>query len=136
MIGGLVTVLAGHLIETAKRKAQALALYGAAAASLLFASIFGLVALRHWIAVTYASQYPDLWIALGFIVLAAPLAGVGYYLQTKKPKTNPAADIALIAGPPALRFAARKVNARVAAVGLVLVAGLFLGRRLTHRPPT
>jgi hypothetical protein len=133
MLGGLVSVFAGHLIETAKLRAYALALYAAAATSLLVASIFGLVALRHWIAITYGSNYPELWIALGFVVIATPLIAIGLYLQQKKPKTHPAADIALIAGPPVLRLAARNVSARTVVVVVVLAAGVALGRRIVTR---
>ncbi len=131
MIGGLVTLLAGHFIETAKLKAYAIAFYVGAAASLLFAFVFALVGLRHWIAVTYLSQYPELWIALGFVVIAAVAIGVGVYWQKQKPKTNPAVDIALFAGPPTARLAVRTLSPRVVAVGVVLVAGLLLGRRMT-----
>jgi hypothetical protein len=134
MLGGLVTVLAGHLIETAKLKAYALALYAAAAASLLFASIFGLVALRHWIEIAYATAYPDLWIALAFVVIAVPLIGVGLYLQQQKPKTNPAIDIALLTAPSVLRLASRKISARAVVIGVVLVGGVALGRRFMARP--
>lgn len=136
MLGGLVTVLAGHFIEKAKLKAYAVALYAAAAASLLFASIFALVALRHWIAVHFGSQYPDLWIALGFVIIAAPLIGFGIYLAQSKPKTNPGLDIALLAGPPAVRLAARRLSPRTVGVGVVLVAGLLLGRRMAAKRPT
>jgi len=133
MLGGLVSVFAGHLIETVKLKAYAVALFAGAAACLLFASVFGLVALRHWIAITYGSQYPELWIALGFIVVAAVLIGVAFYLNSLKAKGNPAADIALIAGPPVLKLAARNMSARMGALGVLLVAGLVIGRRLTKR---
>ena len=34
-------------------------------------------------------------------VIAAVLIGVGVYWQKREPKTNPAADIALLAGPSA-----------------------------------
>ena len=131
MIGGLVTVLAGHFLETAKLRAVAAAFYVAATVILLCAAVFALVALRHWIAVTYLSQYPDLWIALGMAVIAAVLIGVGVYWQKREPKTNPAVDIALLAGPSAARLAFRTMSPRVIAVGVVLVAGLFVGRRLT-----
>ena len=80
---------------------------------------------------TYLSQYPDLWIALGMAVIAAVLIGVGVYWQKREPKTNPAVDIALLAGPSAARLAFRTMSPRVIAVGVVLVAGLFVGRRLT-----
>ncbi len=136
MIGGLVTVLAGHLIETAKLKAYAVALYVAAAASLLFASIFGLVALRNWIAVTYGTAYPDLWIALAFVVIAIPLTGVGLYFQQQKPKANPAIDIALLTAPSLLRLASRRISARAVVIGVVLVGGVALGRRFMARPPS
>ena len=132
MMGGLVAVLTGHLVETLKIKAYAVALYVAAAASLLFAFVFGLVSLRHWIVVTYASQYPDLWIALGFVVLAAILVGVGVWLYQQKPKTQPLADIAFIAGPPAAKLVGRRLNARAVAVGVVLIAGLLVGRRMSR----
>jgi hypothetical protein len=135
MIGGLVNVFAGHLIETAKLKAYAAARLAAAAASLLFALIFGLVALRHWIAVTYATAYPDLWIALGFLVVAVPFVGVGLALQQRKPKVHPAADVALIAGPPILRLAARKISGRTLVIAVVLVGGVALGRRFAARRP-
>jgi hypothetical protein len=131
MIGGLVTVLAGHLIETAKLKAYAIAFYAGAGASLLIALVFALVGLRHWIAVTYLSQYPDLWIALGFVVITGLLIGIGVYWQKQKPKTNPAMDIALLAGPSAARIAFRNLSPRVVAVGVVLIVGLFVGRRMT-----
>jgi hypothetical protein len=107
MLGGLVTVLAGHLIQKAKLRAYAFALYAGAAASLLVAAVFALVALRHWIAVTYDTQYPDLWIALIFVIVAAVFGGVGYYFHIRKPKTNPAADIAILAAPSALKLAGR-----------------------------
>ena len=42
------------------------------------------------------------------------------------------ADIALIAGPPAIRIAARGMNARVVAIGAVLIAGVIVGRKLTR----
>ena len=111
MIGGLVTVLVGHLVETAKLKAYAAALYAAAAASLLFAFVFALGSLRHWIAVRYGSEYPDLWIAAGFVVLAIPFVGFGIWMQSQKPKPHPAASIALLAGPPAARLAMRTSRA-------------------------
>jgi len=133
MIGGLVAVLGRHLIEVIKLKAYAVALYVAAAASLLFALVFALVGLRHWIAVTYGSNYPDLWIALGFVVITGVLAGVAITLQRKQPTTQPMADIALLAGPPAAMFAVRRLSPRTIAVGVVLIAGLVVGRRMTHR---
>jgi len=137
MLGGLVTVLAGHLIQTAKLRAVAFALYAATAASLLLAALFALVALRHWIAITYATQYPDLWIALGFVVLAIPLWGVGYFFHTRPPKTNPIADVALIAGPSLLGAAARgarRISPRAVGLGVVLLGALALGRSFLSRP--
>jgi hypothetical protein len=133
MIGGLVTVLVGHLVETAKLRAYAAALYAAAAASLLFAFIFALGSLRHWIAVRYGSEYPDLWIAAGFVVLAIPFVGFGIWMQNQRPKRHPAASIALLAGPPAARLAARAVGPRMVAVGVVLIASLIVGRSISGR---
>ena len=133
MLGGLVTVLAGRFIETAKLRALAFALYAGAGASLLFALVFALVALRHWIAITYGSEYPDLWIALLFLVFVAILGGVGAMFQYRKPKTNAVADVALIAGPTLLGAAARsarRVSPRTMGVGVVLLGGLLLGRSL------
>ncbi len=134
MLGGIITVIAGHLIQTAKLRAVAVALYGAAAASLLFAFLFALIALRHWIAITYDSQYPDLWIASGFVVLAIPLGLGGYAFHTRKPKSNPVADVALIAGPSLLAAAARRISPRAVGIGIVLVGALALGRSLLSRP--
>src|ERR1700761_4361621 len=133
MIGGLVTILAGHLIETAKLRSYALALYAGAAASLLFAFVFALGSLRHWIAVRYGSEYPDLWIAAGFVVLAIPFVGCGIYMQSQKPKRHPAASIALLAGPAAAGFAAGTVGPKMVAVGLVLAASLIVGRSMSGR---
>ncbi len=137
MLGGLVTVLAGHLIQKAKLRAYAFALYAGAAASLLFAAVFALVALRHWIAVTYDTQYPDLWIALIFVIVAAVFGGVGYYFHIRKPKTNPAADIAILAAPSALKLAgrgARKISPRAVGIGIVLIGALAMGRSFFSRP--
>jgi uncharacterized membrane protein YGL010W len=137
MLGGLVTVLAGHLIQTARLRAIAFALYAATAASLLFAAVFALVALRHWIAITYATQYPDLWIALGFVILAVVLGAVGYYFHVRKPKTNPAADLAILAAPSLLGVAARgarRISPRALGIGVVLIGALALGRSLLSRP--
>jgi uncharacterized membrane protein YfcA len=136
MIGGLVTLLAGHLIETAKLRAYAAAFYAAAGASLLFAFVFALVALRHWIVLTYGANYPDLWIAAGFVVIAIPFIGLGVWMQQRKPKTHPAASIALLAAPVAARLAVRgagRLSPRIIAVGVVLIAGLAVGRRLTSK---
>ena len=132
-MGDFVSVLAGHLIERVKLKAYAFALYAGAAVSLLFAFVFALVSLRHWIVVTYSSQYPDLWIALAFVVIALVVVGIGLYLQRKQPEGNPALDVALLAGPPAFKIASRRLSARTVAVGVVLVAGLALGRRIARR---
>jgi hypothetical protein len=136
MLGGLVTVLAGHLIQTAKLRAIAFALYAGTAASLLFALVFALVSLRHWIAITYSSQYPDLWIALGFVVLGFVFAGVGYYFHARKPKTNPIADVALIAGPSLLAAtarSARRLSPRTMGIGIILIGALALGRTVFRR---
>jgi len=137
MLGGLVSVLAGHLIQTVKLRSVAFALYGATAASLLFAAVFALVSLRRWIAITYGAQYPELWIALGFVVLGAILGGVGYYFHTRKPKTNPAADLALVAAPTLLGIAAngaRKVSPRAVGIAVVLIGAVALGRSFFSRP--
>jgi len=133
MIGGLVSVLGRHLIETLKLKAYAVALYAAAGVSLLFALVFALVSLRHWIVVTFNASYPDMWIAAGWIVIMAILIGLAMYMQRKEPPTKPAADLALLAGPPAAKFAIRRVSPRTLAVGVVLIAGLVLGRRMAQR---
>jgi hypothetical protein len=133
MFGGLVTVLAGHLIEKVKLRAYAVALFAGAAASLLFALVFVLVALRHWIAVTYDSQYPDLWLALLFILIAAAAIGGAVFVLSRKPKTNPAIDLAFIAGPPVLGAAARsarRLSPRTIGVGVVLLTGIVAGRSL------
>ena len=137
MLGGLVTVLAGHLIQKAKLRAIALALYAGTAASLLFALVFALVSLRRWIAITYGSEYPEMWIALGFVVLAILFGGVGYFFHVRKPKGNAAADVAILAAPTALRLAgrgARKVSPRAVGVGVVLLGALALGRMAFSRP--
>jgi hypothetical protein len=136
MLVGLVSVLTGHLIETAKLRAYAAALYAAAAVCLLFALVFALVSLNHWIALTYMTPYPGLWIAAGFVVIALPLVGFGVWMQQRKPKANPAASIALLAAPTAARLSwrgARRVSPRVVAVGVVLVAGLAVGRLIGSR---
>ena len=133
MLGGLVSVFAGHLIEKAKLRAIAFALYAGAGVSLLFAFVFAIVALRHWIAVAYGSEYPDLWIALLFVIITAILAGVGVALQYRKPKTNPLADVAILAGPSLLMAtarSARRMSPRSVGVGAVLIGGLVLGRTL------
>jgi hypothetical protein len=133
MLGGLVSVLAGHLVQKVKLRAYAAALYAGAGASLLVAVVFALVALRHWIAVTYRSEYPDLWIALLFVLIAAICVGVGMFLASRKPKTNPAIDVALLAGPAVLGATARSVrrlSPRTVGVGVVLLTGLMAGRSL------
>ena len=135
-MGRLVTALAGPLIETVKLRAYAAALFIAAASSLLFAFVFGLVALRHWIVVTFNSQYPDLWMALAFVVIALPLIALGLSLQSQKPKANPTVDLALLAGPSALRLVSRKISPQTVAIGVVLVAGVALGRRFVARAPS
>lgn len=132
MLAGLAAILAGHLAELAKLRSYAAALYAGAAALLLFALAFTLVGLRHWLVLSYGVVFPDPWIALGLAVVAAPLAGFGYYMQRRRPQSRPATEIALIAGPPALRLAASKLDARVIAIGAVLIAGVVLGRRLTR----
>ena len=134
MLGGLVTIIAGHLIQTAKLRAVALALFVAAAASLLFAFVFALIALRHWIAVTYDTQYPDLWIASGFVVLAIPLGLAGYSFYGRKPKTNPVAAVAMIAGPSLLAAASRRISPRAVGIGVLLVGAFALGRSVFSRP--
>jgi hypothetical protein len=133
MIGGLISVLGRHLVEVIKLKAYAVALYAAAGLSLLFALGFALVALRNWFAYDLQWPDPDLWVALFMVVITAILAGVGVMMQRRQPQTQPAADIALLAGPPAASFAFRRLSPRTVAVGVVLIAGLFLGRRLSHR---
>lgn len=132
-MGGLVSVLAGHLVARVKLKAYAFALYAGAAICLLFAFVFAVVALRNWIAVTFPSQYADLWIALIFVVIALVVGGIGFAMQKRKPPGNPALDVALTAAPAAMRLASRRLRPRTVAVGVVLVAGLAIGRRIASR---
>ena len=132
MLSGLAAILFGHIAELIKLRGLAAALYAGAAAFLLFALGFALAGLGRWLALAHGVEFPELWIALGLVVVAVPFIGFGLALQTRKPKTHPATDIALIAGPAALRLAARKIDARLIAVGAVLVAGVVLGRRLTR----
>ena len=133
MISGLIAILGRHFVEIIKLKAYAIAFYAGAAVSLLFAFVFALVSLRHWIVMTFAASYPDLWIAAGFILIAAAMVGVAMYMQRKEPPTNPALDLALLAGPPAAKFAVRRLSPGAIAVGIVLIAGLVVGRRMTRR---
>ena len=133
MISGLIAILGRHFVEIIKLKAYAIAFYAGAAVSLLFAFVFALVSLRHWIVVTFASNYPDLWIAAGFIVITAAMAGLAAYMQRREPTTKPAADLALLAGPPIAKFAVRRLSPRTIAVGIVLIAGLVVGRRISQR---
>ena len=129
MIGGLFAVLGRHFVEVVKLRAYGVAAYFAAAVALLFAFVFALVALRQWMyAAGYA--YPDLWIAVGFLVLAMIAVALAAWLQRRDPPSRPVADLALLAGPPAAKFAIKRVSPRTVAVGVVLLAGLMLGRRL------
>ena len=132
MLAGLAAILTGHIAELVKLRGYAAALYAGAAAFLLFALGFALAGLGDWLALAYRVKYPDLWIALGLVVVSVPFIGFGIALQTRRPKTRPATQLALIAGPPALRLAARKLDARILAVGAVLIAGVVLGRKLTR----
>jgi hypothetical protein len=132
MFAGLAAILLGHLAELIKLRTLAAALYVGAAAVLFFAFGFALAGLGRWLAIAHGVEYPELWIALGLVVVAVPFIGFGLALQTRKPKTRPGTDIALLAGPAALRLAASKLDARVIVVGAVLVAGVVLGRRLTR----
>ena len=87
--------------------------------------MFALVALRHWIAVTFNSAISRPVDRADFVVIALPLhRRSAFCLQSRKPKANPALDMALLAGPPVLRFASRRLSPRTVAVGVVLVAGL------------
>jgi hypothetical protein len=133
MIGGLIAILGRRFVEIIKLKAYAIAFYAAAAVSLLFAFVFALVSLRHWIVVTFAANYPDLWIATGFFVIAAAMVGLAVYIQRKEAPSSPAADLALLAGPPVAKFAIRRLSPGAIAVGIVLIAGLVVGRRMTQR---
>jgi len=133
MLGGLIAVLGRHLVEVIKLKALAVACYVAAGMSLLFALAFALVGLRNWIAFHFHSAYPDMWVAFLMVVIAAIGVGVGVYLQRREPPTKPMADLAFLAGPPAAKFAVRRLSPRTIAVGVVLIAGLIVGRRMTHR---
>jgi len=133
MISGLIAILGRHFVEIIKLKAYAIAFYAGAAVSLLFAFVFALVSLRHWIVITFAASYPDLWIAAGFVVITAALVGLAMYMQRREPPTKPAMDLALLAGPPAATFAFRRLRPRTVAVGIVLIAGLLVGRRITQR---
>ncbi|HXT08490.1 MAG TPA: hypothetical protein VN715_16350 [Roseiarcus sp.] len=130
MLAGLTAILAGHLAELAKLRSYAAALYAGATALLLFALGFALAGLGRWLTFAHGVEYPQLWIALGLVVVAVPFVGFGLRMQHRRPKTRPATELALIAGPPALRFAARKLDARLIAVGAVLIAGVVVGRRL------
>jgi hypothetical protein len=131
MWAGLAAILAGHVAELTKLRAYAAALYACAAVLVLFALAFALVGVRFWL-LRYGVEYPDLWIALGLVIVAAPFAGFGLHMQRRRPRTRPATEIALVAGPPAVRFAARQIDARVIAIGAVLLAGVVVGRRLTR----
>ena len=130
MISGLVAVLGRHFIEIVKLRAYAAAFFAAAAASLLFTLVFVLVSIRHWIVVRFGSEYPDLWLAFAFLVLAVAMVALGLYLQRKDPQTRPAIDLALLAGPSAARLAVRRLNPRVVVIGAILIGGLMIGRRL------
>jgi hypothetical protein len=134
MLAGLVAVLGRHVVEIIKLKAYAIAIYAVAAVSLLFAFVFALVSLRHWIVMTFNASYPDMWICAGFIIVAGVLAGVAYYMGRREPPSRPAADLAFLAAPAAGKFALRRISPRTVVVGVVLIAGLMLGRRLTQRP--
>jgi uncharacterized membrane protein YfcA len=129
---GLFAVLIGHLAELAKLRAYAAALFAAAAGSLLFAIIFGLVALHNWLFALHVG-YPDLWIALGFIVVTLICGGLGVWMWRQRPKRHPVATIAVVAAPPAARLAMRAVSPGMMVVGAVLIIGLIAGRRLTAR---
>ena len=131
MIGGLFAVLGRHVIEIVKLRAYAAVAYVAAAVALLFALVFALVALRQWMyALGFA--YPDMWIALAFLVLAVVAVGLAAWFQRREPPTKPAADLAFLAGPPAAKFALRRLSPRALAVGAVLLGGLLIGRRLSR----
>ena len=132
MFAGLAAILAGHLAELVKLRSYAAALYAGAAALCLFAFGFALAGFGRWLTLRHGVEYPQLWIALGLVVFAAPVLAFGLQMQRRRPLSRPATQIALIAGPPALRLAARKIDARVIAVGAALVAGVVLGRRLTR----
>lgn len=131
MIGGLVAVLGRHFLEIVKLRAYAVAAYVAAAASLLFAFVFALVALRQWL-FRLGYENPDVGIAIGFVVLAAIAVAVGVYVRSLDPPTRPATDLALLAGPPAARFAVRRLSPRAIAIGVVLLGGLMVGRRMAR----
>ncbi len=133
MIGGLIAILGRRFVEIVKLKAYAIAFYAVAAVSLLFAFVFALVSLRHWIVTTFTASYPDLWIAAGFVVIAAAMVGLAVYMQRNEPPGSPATDLALLAGPPAAKFAIRRLSPGAIAVGIVLIAGLVVGRRMAQR---
>jgi TRAP-type C4-dicarboxylate transport system permease small subunit len=132
MVSGLAAILFGHIAELVKLRGYAAALYASAVVILLFALGFALVGVGRWLTIAYGVDYPQLWIALGLVVVAVPFIGFGLALQTRRPKTRPATDIAMIAGPAALSLAARKLDARVLGIGALLIAGVVLGRRLTR----
>ena len=126
-------VLGRHFIEVIKLRVYVVAAYVAAAVALLFAFIFALGALRQWM-FAHGFAYPDIWIAVAFIVLAAIAVAVAAWLQRREPETRPAVDLAFLAGPPAAKFAVKRIRPRTVAVGVVLLAGLMLGRRLARGP--
>lgn len=132
MIAGIASAFARHIAEKIKLKAYAAVLYVGAGVVLLFAIAFALVGLRHWLIATYGLRYPELWIALALLVIALIIGAIGLAMQRRQPKTNPLADLALVAGPPAARLAARRVDLPVVMTGVVLVLGVVLGRRLTR----
>jgi hypothetical protein len=133
MFGALAALVAGEAAAAAKRKALAAAFYAAAAVLIAFALGYALSALRTWLLLAYGLPYPELWIAVGLVILAAPLILLGVRKQREKPQRDIIRTAALIAAPAAIRVTSRTVSPQLVMIVTIASLGLMIGRRL-RRP--
>jgi hypothetical protein len=133
MFNALTALLVGEAAAAAKRKAFAAALYLVAALFAIFAFGYALAALSSWLEETYTVRYPDLWIAAGLVIVAAPFAILGVRKQRQRPERDIVGAAAVIAAPTAIRATSRAVSPQVVAIVAVASLGVWVGRRLSKR---
>jgi NADH:ubiquinone oxidoreductase subunit 6 (subunit J) len=129
MFASLIALVAAEFSRAVTRRVTYAATLFVAAILLLFAFAFCLVALRDWIEMSFSTREADLMVAVALLIVAGLLTTFGVIRKNRRrPQTLlPSATMAI--APTAIRMAGKSITPRLIAIGSVVLAGIWLGRR-------
>jgi hypothetical protein len=130
MFAAALSILTGEFEGMVRRRVNVAALYALAAAFAFFAVGFFLISFRDWIDVMVYPIDANLVVGSLLLFVALVIFAIAAWRRRVRRSSNALPAAMVLAAPAAARVTSKVVSPELLALGIVVISGLWLGRRL------